>query len=397
MLLLAQQGYGRSDKIERGIRDGSLSGVILSPRDTSADALPTFVTSLRQEFGDELEILFDPQFFASVIPDATDRHLPEYPYYRPGLSRSNFLSATDVSRFVRSSISYQASLDLTSIVSPTVMFDSFSESSCQTALQLAAESTSMYDEIGSDRQLLLSFFMGEAALADTDSVYEFLDIATGWQADGFYLVVEPTNTGYPNTIDSERLANLMYVVYSLGEINEKEVVVGYADFEGLLVGAAGATSMATGWYSGLRQFSRSRWLPSTGGRAPNARYSSSPLLNSITVVPELLAAHRVGLLDACLSDTEYDISFQGANPADVAWPRPEQCLQHWAVLSALIDQTESSSTPSRLASIRELIEQAGETYSDLGESGVVFDGPTGAGRLAQWSLAIERFTQLAGL
>lgn len=397
MLLLAQQGYGRSDKIERGIRDGSLSGVILSPRDTAADSLPPFIEALRTEFGDELEILFDPQFFASVIPDSTDRHLPEYPYYRPGLGRSNFLSASDVSRYVRDAISYQASLDLTSVISPTVAFDNFSESYCQTALQLAAESCSVYSDIGPDQQLILSFVMGEAAVADIDSVFEFLDIATAWQTDGFHLVIEPSNTRYPNTIDSERLANLMYIIYSLGEINEKEIVVAYADFEGLLLGAAGATSMATGWYSGLRQFSRTRWLPSTGGRAPNARYSSAPLLNSITVVPELLAAYRVGRAADCLSDTDYDTGFQDANPADVPWSRPEQCLQHWAVLSALLDQTDSSAIADRLGLVRELIENAVVVYEELGDLGVVFDGPTGPARLTQWSQAIDRFVQLAGL
>ncbi len=397
MLLLAQQGYGRSDKIERGMRDGSLSGVILSPRDTAAESLQSFIESLRSEFGSDLEVLFDPQFFASVLPDATDRHLPEYPYYRPGLRRSSFLSASHVSRFVRNTIEYQASLDLTSVISPTVLFDNFSESSCQTALQLAAESCSAYADIGPDQHLLLGFVMGEAAVADTDSVYEFLDITTGWEADGFYIVIEPTNTRYPNTIDSERLANLMYIIYSLAEVNEKEVVLGYADFEGLLFGAAGATSMATGWYSGLRQFSRTRWLPSTGGRAPNPRYSSAPLLNSITVVPELLAAYRVGRTDACLSDTDYDVGFRDDNPADVPWGRPEQTLQHWAVLAALIDQTDSSDCTDRLRLVRELIDNAIDVYEELEDQGVTFDGPTGPARLALWSQAIDRFSELAGL
>lgn len=397
MLLLAQQGYGRSDKIERGIQDDSLSGVILSPRDTAAESLPAFIDSLREEFGDELEILFDPQFFATVLPDATDRHLPEFPYYRPGLGRSNFLSASDVSRFVRDTITYQSTLDLTSVISPTLMFDNFSESYCQTALQLAAESCSVYADIGPNQQLLLGFVMGEAAVGDLDSVFEFLDIATAWATDGFYIVLEPSSSRYPNTIDSERLANLMYIIYSLADINEKEVVIGYADFEGLLLGAAGATSMATGWYSGLRQFSRTRWLPSTGGRAPNARYSSAPLLNSITVVPELLAAHRVGHAAVCLSDTKYDSGFHDGNPADVPWSRPEQCLQHWAVLSALLDQIESPDTTERLELVQNLIGDAVAAYNDLEDLGIVFDGPTGPARLSTWAQAIDRFSELAGL
>lgn len=155
--------------------------------------------------------------------------------------------------------------------------------------------------------------------------------------------------------------------------------------------------MATGWYSGLRQFSRTRWLPSAGGRAPNARYSSGPLLNSITVVPELLAAHRVGRIADCLSDSAYDAGFQSDNPADVPWSRPEQCLQHWAVLSKLLDQVDSSTVSDRLALVRDRIAGAVNIYSEMEDLGVVFDGPTGPARLSQWSQAIDRFMKLAGI
>lgn len=397
MGLLAQQGYGKSDKIETGIRDGSLDGVILSPRDMSPANLQSYIDDLRNEFGDAPEIMVDPQFFASVVPDATDRNLPDYPFYDSGLRRADFLSARAVSRYVRNAVDFQRELDVDFVLSPTIAFDNFSDVANQTALQLGAESAENKDRVSSDQQLLITFNLSEAALSDLDGINEFLDITTSWDIDGFYVVVEPQDTTYPATLGTDRLTNLMYMIYSWAELNELKVLLGYSDFTGLILRSAGAESQATGWFSGLRHFSRSRWQPSSGGRAPRPRYSSTPLLNSILKIPELSAAYQVGMVDDCLSDSIYDADFFSQNPADVDWPMNIQCLHHWSTLSSLADDIVGNNVSSNLERLSQSINVAGSIYGRLLDAGVQFDRLSGPNHLASWSQAIDGFASMVRL
>jgi len=397
MTLYAQQGYGKSDKIERGIRDGNLSGVVLSPRDLAPDAMQSFIQSLREEFGHDIDILFDPQFFATVISEATDRNLPDYPYYQPGLRRSDFLSAKSVTGFVMNTLAYQVQSDLSYVISPTIAFDSFSEPASQTALQLGAEASEHVSELESELPLLVSFVISEAALADAEGIDEFLDIISTWETSGFYLIVEPAGQGYPVSLQSERLANLMYIVHTLGTINEYDVRLGYSDFSGLLLSAVGASAQATGWYSGLRQFSRNRWQPSSGGSAARPRYSSEPLMNSILQIPELSSSHQVGLLDHCLSDTEYDEPFSTGEPAEVDWPPAIQCLHHWNVLKNLLEYAVVGTVAENLENMEILIVQAVERYAELADAGVAFERLSGPSHLRTWSEAIETFSRRVSL
>ena len=66
MSLLAQHGWGKSNKIERGIETGTLSGVILSPRDESPPNLSAYVEALRRN-DPNLTVMVDPQFYATTV------------------------------------------------------------------------------------------------------------------------------------------------------------------------------------------------------------------------------------------------------------------------------------------------------------------------------------------
>ena len=52
--------YGKSDKIERGIADNSIDGVVLSPKAETPDRLETYITEKQTE---GVQIYFDPQFY----------------------------------------------------------------------------------------------------------------------------------------------------------------------------------------------------------------------------------------------------------------------------------------------------------------------------------------------
>ena len=90
MSLFAQHGWSKSDKIETGLRKGILQGVVLSPRYERPAPLQLFMKQLRFEFGETATIIFDPQFYVAALPEARAGELARYPYFREGLTRSDF-------------------------------------------------------------------------------------------------------------------------------------------------------------------------------------------------------------------------------------------------------------------------------------------------------------------
>jgi len=66
MYVYAQHGYGKGNMIEEGLREGHIKGVILSPRHETPDNIEQYIADLRDEFGNEVTILFDPQFYVTL-------------------------------------------------------------------------------------------------------------------------------------------------------------------------------------------------------------------------------------------------------------------------------------------------------------------------------------------
>jgi hypothetical protein len=396
MYTYAQHGYGKSDKIETAIRQGSVSGVILSPRDEQPERLAQYIAALRQEFAAQVTILFDPQFYATTVTPVRDGYLPDYPYYQPGLTRGRFIAPLDIQQYVSDVIDYQLPLGLDRIISPTVFFSDFTDPWSQIALSMAQQSTVL--GAGQAQPLLLSLVFDETALRNRTALNDFLDIISVWDVEGFYLVIRRNDTTYQAFSDDLILKNLMYLTYVLAEVNDFEIVLGYSDFVGLLLHAVGAEATGTGWYNTLRQFSLARFQPATGGRPARPRYTSDALLNSILVVPELAAIYQRGRLPQVIATTAYDGTLANGNPANAAWPPDVACLHHWEVLSRLAAEVATQgSVAASLDRLQERIQQAVATYNLLLTAGIPFEVATGQRELDVWLRAIRSFRQEAGL
>ena len=83
MKLYAQHGYGPGDKLSSGLSAGVLDGVVLGAKDTSGDQIDALITGLRNARSDA-DILFDPHYYASILPRDQDYrlgNLKSYPYW----------------------------------------------------------------------------------------------------------------------------------------------------------------------------------------------------------------------------------------------------------------------------------------------------------------------------
>lgn len=400
MKLFAQQGHGKGDKIHRGLDNQSLDGVILSPRDEKIENLNSLKEELEQNYPTS-EIFFDPQFYYATYIDGASKNLDSLNYYPGTITLSNLRSLRNVNRYVSNCLLFQHEFGLNTLVSPTILIPSFADRYAQISLSMAEESISEAKKL--EKPLLISLVFNESALNDSRSVNEFLNELTMLDTEGFYIIVVRNNTNYDQKFDEVTpLLNLLTMIYSLGEINEYKVIMGYSDIVGLLYLAVGAYGISNGWHNSLRKFTiQQRILRPSGGRPARERYTSLPLLNSILVseldsIAKIIPAYN-GNLEDYLSQTPYEHRIlSGSSPSD-GWSRAISHLQHWAALKQGINNIKDLDISDRLEKIIKQINQAKALYSILESMGVQFDPSSSSHHLDNWDAALKQFRDMHNL
>ncbi len=396
MTLYIQHGHGKSTKITEAFDDGVAGGVIFAARNERVDKLDAYIEKLREGY-DNLDVLFDPQFYVSTLVPANDRYLSEeYPYYQPGRTASSFIGPSKLSEFAKSTLDFQCERDLDRLISPTVIANSLSDRWSQIALQLADASLEYHAGLPEPPPLLLSLVISEAALDSRQDVDTLLDTLTTWDTKGFYLVIVRDDPAYSQHFDPERLARLLYLVHILSARNDYEVVCGYSDFVGIPLTAVGATAFAAGWYHSLRQFHEKAFLKrKPGGQPTRLRYSSLPLLNSI-MLSELESITEVGHLEEVLSGVPLDSVITDApSPESSNWTGRLSERHHWQTLAAAI--AEFGGQPqSDLESVIEYVRTARGLYTQVKGAGVPFERHIDGHHLSSWYRGIQSFRHEIG-
>lgn len=396
MGLYAQHGYGKSDKIDRGIVDGQLSGVILSPKDERPDRMHEYIQHLNTLYP-KIEVFFDPQFYATTIIPINEGKLSEYEYFTSGLTRRNFMIPSDLTGYVRSTIDYQIGLGLNNLISPSVFIDDFNDPWSQIELSLAVESQVYHSSLNRQTTLYISLCINETALRNLGAVNEFLDMLSILQVGGFYIIIRREGNNCKPQIEPTILQNLLYLCYVLSTLNQYDVILGYTDFVGIPLYGTGIKAISCGWHNTLREFSYSRFQPSTGGRRPRERYTSEQLINSILRIPELDTINRLGRLGQVLSNTRYDSGIR-TNPTNSPWTLDISCLHHWEILDRIMREIDKrTNVTDKFDYILELISQAETVYNALNNARIIFEDKSGSSHLQQWRTAIEGFRNQTGV
>lgn len=381
MTILAQHGWGKTTKIETGLNNGSLGGVIMSPCNETPANLETFLSNLPSTS----ERLVDPQLYIGTLSDRRNNQFRNYPHSCRNLTPAAF-NAAETQRLVSATLNWQYGLNVTAVLSPTVIIDDLAGQWALTSSMLAQETVARHNQ---EKPLLISIVVEEAALRQRRLVNQWLDELTELDVDGFYLVVKRSSDSYSQRYDREALTSLLYLCYSLAELNQYMVYLGYTDMATPLMHAVGVTATASGWYGALRQFTLRRFLPSTPSRRARPRYSSLPLYNSIFMT-ELDGVYDGGLIVDVLSGTPFDDRFRGnTNPENVVWPDEDSWLHH-CVLDAIYRSAVGNSVSDRLNAVRTGILQAQLLYARLATL-VPFAPETGPNHLDDWLEALNRF------
>ena len=220
----------------------------------------------------------------------------------------------------------------------------------------------------------------------------WLDVATGLDADGFYVIVDRVTQGsYPAMWNSSHLTNLLRLVYSLSQLNEYEVLAGYSDIEGILQVAAGASGSAAGWFYSLRAFSDSKWQPSSGGRQANPRAFSVGLLTPLLAMGEGEHVARSEFAADAYPDEAVRTTLSN-NPE--GWSLVDAAAHHLGALAMVVnDVAQHNPIPARLDAVETRLADAHVRLVTLEQQGVPFSGAYGQ-RLETFRRALDSFRTL---
>lgn len=395
MSLLAQHGYGKSNKIDRALQANDISGVVLSPKAESLDKLIAFSSDLKEKYPN-VQVYFDPQFYiCGMQGDVTAGKLVGYPYYSAGLTRANLSVPSNLHDYVETAINTQRELNLLDIFSPSIIFDDFDGRDSQIAISLAYEGVALTT---AEKELYVSLCIHENAFRNKSSMEEFLNVISLLDVKGFYIIIaRNNNTSNPTAIDTNILSNILCFLYTLSILNGFEIIIGYSDLLSIPMAAASNASFACGWYNNLKNFCESNFRPSSGGRRPRKRYTSGVLMSSLLLLPEIATLNRMKLLSKIESPSPFNGIIR-PNLDDAKWTDEISCLHNWHVLNSLLSEIESQGSPTnRLNYIIANIKQASKIYRTISEKGFQLDAKSSGSHLSSWRAALSDFRTQVGI
>ena len=388
MTVYIQHSYGKSDKITKSIDKHLISGVIFSPKGESSISKMTDTIKEYSDLG--VDTYIDPHFHLGLIENCSDNKIKDYPYYKSDLKYKNFISPKALMEHVKICLDFQAGLALSGYYTPTCIIESFEDKWCAVAIQMAQ---SALEYVDNDRlpNLYVSFVISENAFSGSkESIDDFINIITSLDGlNNVYLIINKNSEAYSPQLESDKLKNIMYLIYALS-YNGIKIVCGYSDILGLMYLTAGADVITTGWSQKSRFFSRNNYKEMTGGSTPRPRYMSIPLINSININPELNEIRNFGLLEEVLSHTEYD-EIATQTPYSDNWTKVS-FYHHLNCIKILSDNLLKFEVDKRIEIMQTKIEQAAILYKKL--TGVPFSSNTDSRHLAQWAYAIRGFKEM---
>lgn len=394
-MLLAQDGFQASTRITDGISDGSIDGAVVSSLFRKPETLKDCIDGLIG-LGEDKLVLFDNEFYINAVMGADKfGKFADYPYYGHPVTKKDLSSPFKLTKYIQAVIDFQLDIVKTNVITtPTIIIESFDHTSEANALALLSGS-SEYVAVNRSADVSAvygSIVINEQALANTDSIPDFLDSLTSYDnLKGYYLVIDKTTSAFSYWSNPATLAVVMYIVSTLKK-NGYDVIIGYADVPDLLALATGAKAIATGWWENTTNFNQRKFKESGGGRR-RVKYFSPQLMSNINIDPELQLAKRQGLIDAVTAGNEVDEALV-LDPYDTPWSDSTAIGHKWQSIKVIVDEIDSAGTEeAKLAVVEARLDKALETYGLLIDAGIKFEQNTGPRKIHLMKQAISLYRE----
>ena len=392
MNILAQHGFGDGTKIEAGLGHGLIQGAIISPRDIKLSSLKAKIESWKTVQPD-CHILFDPQFYASLIAQEPGARLgnlsAEYSAYFAPKQYKDIRREKKIAVEIQSVIEFQQNeLGLSEFILPGIMIQDGLLSESASIAKLFLE---VGDEFTQSKNIHQhswhTLVLGKSCFRNIRYLEDLVDEITGYglEVQGFYLLAETTRSSESNPwFDADVLLGQMYLTYALTQAGYK-VINGYSMLPATYLAAVGSDTTSSGWFDTLRYFSLDRYREqSGGGKRPNRRYFSKALWSRLDMASISAYLDRYGWI---LNGYDDDAKFKEGEANDT-----DEVLQHWhAVQLACNEVVSKSSIEERIQFLMAELTVAEQYRSRL----LTLSMPHFQEQVAQCRSALHRFAELA--
>ncbi|NSW92085.1 MAG: hypothetical protein HPY74_15685 [Firmicutes bacterium] len=295
MELYLQYGWRMKGLVLDFAKEWDNTNVILSPRDIT----PKQLVSWSKEFARaNVSCLFDPQCY---FPRSNHKILSQYNYWNNSMS-SNLISDEDYeTSLIRSINTYNDIIGTNKFIIPAIMrkFDGewFKRWQIDTF-----KLTNVARKVIKGKKILLTIALPVDLLCQVeDIIEELIDLTEQYDVDGYYIIAQPTNDKY--LVDNPLwLSNLVQLCAGL-KLQEKEVVVGYANQQMLCLSAAKVDAIASGTFLNVRTFSNK--FDDLEGKIKRK--------SVWYYYPESLSEYKISFLDVAYSNKVLDEMKPGEN------------------------------------------------------------------------------------
>ena len=393
-MFLIQDGHQAHTQVESAIDAGDCHGVIWSLADQTPANLDQVLSAdfMRR---DGIAQAIDTQLYVAPLADANPKKLPDHELFTVPMRPRDF-SALSLVPLVESLLAFQADWPVSHVLSPTVPVGSMLDRWAGIAGNLAETSIQTWDSNDDERPLFVTVAIEQSLLADPDNVDSLLDELTAYECEGFYLLIEinPRTDAAQAAVLLERA---LYIVYTLAEINDYRVWVGYAGLNGFVYRAVGAEAFSAGWWQKQNWWSSSHWTPGSGGRAPRPRIYLESILGSLLIDNELRLVSRqrsdAALLDDLLHGAgALSAEFSAGRSYDGQYERAEMAAQLFAVCAAL-DVRISGNVETDLRRVLDDIAAAEDLYRRIRNVDIQVDPGTFGNAPIVWQVAITTLAE----
>jgi hypothetical protein len=401
MQLLAQHGYGNGDKIESGLADGLLEGVIFGAKDISPEKLVSTLAQIADDYPQSVRLL-DPQFYASLIaaqPGARLGYLDgenSHAYFE-ARRRRDLEHEGQVNEDIRNTLGYQRSLPVSAVIAPNIVirrsFDSIEATISKSFLRNSAYYA---NELGIDIPLYATLAISVSALTDKIELQNFLQEITEMPdpPDGFYLLLEKLDNSIASALtEPDILSRWMLINHTL-KMNGFSLINGYTDALSPYLATAGADAIASGWYNTQKSFSLKKFEPvSDFARRPVPRYMSAALLKSIRYTELNDLRENFPEVMNGLSCDHFYVPDEGSAPDSTT----SETLQNWEGLNAMNDLAVEGDVVASLANCRNALDEAEDIYVRIQEYGLTMRDRSSAAHIRLIREELAEFEELAEL
>jgi hypothetical protein len=369
MELFLQFGYGMKNLTIDLSKEWTSTTVILSPRDITPQQLENWSKDFEKA---NVKCLFDPQCY---FPKCEHKNLLQYGYWNNSLN-TNLASMDDFATVLIKKInSYNAIINAPQFIIPGIMRKYSAEWFTQWKNNGFTLSEVTRKAVKNRKSMLTLALPSDLLCQDEEKIEQLIETTKNWDVDGYYIIAEPSNGLY--LVDNPVwLSNLMQLCAGL-KLQNREIIVGYANQQLLCLSAAKVDAIASGTYLNVRKFSNK--FEHIDDIKRKSVWFYYPHALSEYKVPFLDFAYNSGILEELKPDIEMDnqyisLIFSGILPSSTAF---NETLAFKHYLQSLKKQTAICSRKTfreTVAALEMLLQTAERRIEFLEKNGVYAQG-----------------------